>query len=213
MGRQLLAWLGLAALLVVAVVSAGWGGPSTGPGNRPATPSPQPEPVSAARAVALVRAVDIVPRDLPGRYRRTVARDATDLDAGDRLDLCGVAAPSQAFRMAAHRRAFVARSGERVHTEVVAYRPGRVAKALAALRALAPRCSRPVPPAPVEQPSTLALRVRTADLGERSTRHELLVLRRGDVLLLLEVDGAKGSLAVEVARRISARLESRLPDA
>jgi hypothetical protein len=206
MGRQVLAWVGLAALLVVAVASAGWGGPSAGP--RPASQAP------SAREVDLVRAVDLRAGDLPGRFRRVVARDATDLDAGDRLDLCGVAAPTQAFRVAAHRQAFVAPQGQRVRTEVVAYRPGRVEEALAALRALAPRCSRPVPPAQVQQPGTLALRLRTrSTVGGQgpSGRQELVVLRRGQLLTLLEVDGSTATATLDLARLLGGRLESRLP--
>jgi hypothetical protein len=206
MGRSLLAWGGLTVLVVLAVVTAGWG---NSPGTRPAR-TPAPDPAS------LVRKVDLDATDLSTGFREVTARDGTDLDVGDRLALCGAAVPAEGFRLAAHRRAFVAPGHRRIRTEVVAYRRGHGERALDELRDAAPTCARPVPPEPVEQPGTLALRVRGFDPVAGSVR-ELVVERRGDVIVLLEVDGRRGDvrrgrLALDLARVLSSRLESELPD-
>lgn len=162
-------------------------------------------------AAALVRSLDLERRDLPVGFRAVTARDGTDLDAGDRLELCGAAVPSTAFRLAAHRGAFLASGGRRVRTEIVAYRSGHIEPALAELRATAPRCTHAVSPDGVEQPSTLALDVRSAAPG--AVRRELLVQRRGDVLTLLEVDQATGPLPLALSRVLGAHLLWRLPTA
>ena len=112
----------------------------------------------------------------------------------------------------AHSAGFAAADGRRVGTRVIVYEDGRAEQALAELRAAAPGCSRPVPPGPVEQPGTLALRVRSTGSLNRSARHELVVERRGDVLVLLDTDRTTGRLTLDLARLLSGRLLSQLPD-
>jgi hypothetical protein len=213
--RRLVSWVAFAALVAVAVGTAGWGGTPAGRPARPPSPDPSPAAVSMspARAAAVTRAVDLVTGDLPGAFRRVPGRRASDLDVADRMRLCGAAVPSEAFRVAAHGEAFVARGGHRVRTQVVVYRQGRVEAALARLRAAPPSCAVPVRPEPVEQPATLALRVRLRSPAGPALREELVVERREDVLVLMEVDAPRGSMVLDLARLLSERLEARLPDA
>jgi len=213
--RSLLWWVAAAALIVAAVVTADWGsgGPATPPPARAA------QRVTSAREV---QDIDLTPRDVPAGFGQVTPRASSDLDPGDRLDLCGIPEPPEGRALAADRRAYVAADGRRIRTEVVAYRHYGADRALASLQALAATCARPVPPAPVEQPATLAMRVRSprpvADqpaAGHRARgplREELLVERRGNVLVLLQVDAPGGPLALDLARLVSLRLESRLPD-
>jgi hypothetical protein len=211
---RLLSWVAFAALVAVAVGTAGWGStPSARPDRLPsAHPSPVAVSMSAVRAARVTRDVDLALGDLPAGFRRVPARGATDLDVGDRLQLCGAAAPGEGFRIAAHRRAFVASGGRRVRTEVVVYEHDRVEAALAGLRTAPPSCALPVRPEPVEQPATLALRVRMRSPAGRILREELVVERREDVLVLMEVDAPRGSIVLDLARVLSERLESQLPD-
>jgi hypothetical protein len=213
--RRLLSWVAFAALVAVAVGTAGWGGTPSGGPARPSDPDRSPAAVSMsrARAAAVIRDVDLVAGDLPAGFRRVPARGASDLDVGDRLQLCGAAVPSEGSRVAAHRAAFVARGGRRIRTEVVVYRHDRVEGALARLRAAPASCAVPVRPEPVEQPATLALRVRLRNAAGRVLRDELVVERREDVLVLMEVDAPRGSVVLDLARVLSERLEARLPDA
>ena len=85
---------------------------------------------------------DLTLADLPsGGYREVQARSGNDLDPGDRLHLCGAAVPPATGRIAGHRRAYLGPGRRRVRTEVAVYADGGAARALDALRALAPRCS------------------------------------------------------------------------
>jgi hypothetical protein len=105
-----------------------------------------------------------------------------------------------------------------VRTQVVLYAAGGADRALTALRSVAPRCSRPVPPGRTELPSTLALDVTVGGPGA-AARSELLVERREDVLVLLRVDhpvdhpvhrtAGRAPLAIDLARLLAARLLSR----
>ncbi len=201
--RPWLSWLALAALVAVAVGTAGWGNDTSVRRHHPAA-APPPPWVSVPTAVNLAARVDLVRRDLPAGYREVTAR--TGLDPGDRLHLCGAAVPGAAGRIAGHHRAFVGPDGRRVRTEVAVYADDGAAGALDALRARAPRCSVPVPPGRVEQPSALALHVRLTgdDLG--SPRREVVVLRSGELLTVLEVDGSSAGRTIALARVLAARL-------
>ena len=207
--RQWLSWVAFAAVVVVAVATAGWGNDTSQPRRRqePAPSSTPSSGLTARAAVSLVERADLRPGDLPREYREVVARASGDLDPGDRLHLCGAAVPSERSRIAGHRMAFVTRDGRRVRTEVAAYRPGGAERALEALRDSAPRCTNAVPPRlrDDEVPSTLALRA-TVDSDAGSRRREVAVLRSGDVLLVLEVDGNPPSLTLDLSRLLAARL-------
>ena len=204
--RSLLWWVAAAALIVAAVVTADWGS-----GGRPVTPPPAraAQPVTSAREV---QDIDLTQRDVPAGFREVTPRAASDLDPGDRLDLCGIPEPPEERALAADRRAYVAADGRRIRTEVVAYRHYGADRALSSLHALAATCARPVPPEPVEQPATLALRVRSPGRLPGGLMEQLFVERSGNVLVLLQVDAPQGPLPLELARVLSLRLESRLPD-
>jgi hypothetical protein len=224
--RSVLWWLAVAALVAVALVGPDLSGLVSGPASghggkraataRPTGAAPRQPRVQSVSAVSVLYGVDLDRRDVPAGFREVTARGASDLEPGDRLDLCGTAAPPEGRRLAADRRAFVAADGRRIRTEVVAYRPGGAARALAVLRAVAPACTRPVLPGPVEQPGTLALWVRSPHrpANGRPGRlvEQLLVERRGDVLVVLQVDLPRGPLTLDLARLVSLRLESQLPD-
>ena len=210
--RRLLPWLAVVALVVAAVVTVHWGGGTSTPGR---TPSPVPEPMpstSLAEAESLAQGIRLRARDLPAGFAPSRVDTRTVLDPGAGLDLCGTAYPSDGSRLVAHSAGFAAADGRRVRTRVIVYRDGRAEQALAELRAAAPGCSRPVPPGPVEQPGTLALRVRSTGSLNRWARHELVVERRGDVLVLLDTDRTTVRLTLDLARLLSGRLLSQLPD-
>ena len=207
----------MTAVVAAAVLLAGWGNgaePSARPAPPPVrgTPLPAATSLSSAEAQSLVHNVRLEPRDLPPAFApaRADTRNVLDEQAG--VDLCGADYPSEEFRLAAHSTVFDAGDGRRVRTRVIAYERGRAEQALAELREAAPTCSRAVPPEPVEQPGTLALRVRSTGSMNRAARHELVVERRGDVLVLLDTDRTAGSLTLHLARRLGVRLVSQLPD-
>ena len=204
--RSLLWWAAAAGLVVAAVVTADWGS-----GNPPTSaPEAAAQPVTSAREV---QDLDLTRRDVPAGLREVTPRGSSDLDPGDRLDLCGVPEPPEERALAADRRAYVAPDGRRIRTEIVAYRHYGADRALASLQALAEACSsRPVPPGPGEQPATLAMSVRPPGRLPGALVEQLLVERRGNVLLVLQVDAPPGPLALNLARLLSLRLESRLPD-
>jgi hypothetical protein len=211
--RRLLSWVAFAALVAVAVGTAGWGGtPSRRPAQPPGPGPTTPVSMSPAAARRVTSHVDLALGDLPAVFRRVPARGATDMGVGDRLQLCGALVPDQGFRVAAHRAAFVASGGRRVHTEVVVYQHGRGQGALDRLSGLPASCAVPVPPEPVEQPGTLALRVRPRNAAGRILDSQLVVERREDVLVVMEVDAPRGSIVLDLARLLSERLEARLPD-
>lgn len=210
--RRVLPWLAVVALVVAAVVTVHWGGGTSTPGR---TPSPVRASLSLTdltEAENVAQRVRLRARDLPAGFVPGRVDTRTVLDPRARLDLCGAAYPSEGFRLVAHSAGFAAADGRRVGTRVIVYADGRAEQALAELRAAAPGCSRPVPPGPVEQPGTLALRVRSTGSLNRSARHELVVERRGDVLVLLDTDRTTGRLTLDLARLLSGRLLSQLPD-
>lgn len=215
---RLLAWLPVAAVVAAAVLLAGWGNgpdPSAAPAPPPTlrgTTFPATALLSDAEAQSLVHDIGLEPRDLPPAFAPAPAVTRTALDERAGVDLCGAAYPSEGFRLAAHSAVFDAGDGRRVRTRVIAYQRGRAEQALAELRAAAPACTRQVPPEPGEQPGTLALRVRSTGSMNRAARHELVVERRGDVLVLLDTDRAAGSLTLDLARRLGVRLVSRVPE-
>ena len=214
---RVLPWVGLVALLVAAVVTAGWGDGPAKP-SRERTPFPSatpsgspvadPTPLSPAAARRVTRNAALRSGDLPGDFVRTGDGHAL---AAPSLDLCGGHFASERYRVAAHRVTYRSRRSEgQVENVVVAYREGHVDQALAELEAAAPRCTRPVRPSSAEQPDTLALRVRrTGPAG--LVRQDLFVERRGDVLDLIRVDGRQGYLTLDLARRLGNRLEAQLP--
>ena len=200
--RPWLPWVGFAVLVVVAVAAAGFQGdaPSSARTDRP------PSGLTARAAVAVVEQVDLRRGDLPPGYREVQARGAEDLDPGDRLHLCGAAVPSEAARIAGHRGAFRTRDGRRVRTEVAAYRPGGAGRAVRALQAAAPSCSRPVDPSAATSASVV-LHVRlTRTSRSLAGPRDVVVQRRGDVVTVLEVDGRPARLAVDLSQVIDTRL-------
>ncbi|QWZ09005.1 hypothetical protein KRR39_04025 [Nocardioides panacis] len=204
--RQWLGWVASAAVVAVAVATAGWGNDTTVRRHQP-PPAVPPTSVSSVRPVALVARADLALSDLPGGYHEVQARSGNDLDPGDRLHLCGTAAPPASGRVAGHRRAFLAPDRRRVRTEIAVYADGGADRALDALRSLAPRCSRPVPPGGVELPSVLALHVALTRTTADPERREVVVLRSGEALAVLEVDGAAPARTIELARTVAARLD------
>jgi hypothetical protein len=93
-----------------------------------------------------------------------------------------------------------------MRTEVAVYADGGAARALDAVRTLAPHCSQPVPPGSVELPSVLALHVALVRTAADPEPREVVVLRSGDALAVLEVDGAGPARTNELARLVAARL-------
>jgi hypothetical protein len=200
MGRPLVSWGAVAVLLAVAVASAGWG-------SRPGTSAP-PRARSQAgytEAVRVVAGAALVRADLPAEFEQVPVHNRGERDEEAFLELCGSVVPSPQQRLVADGRVYAA-PGRRVQAVVVAYRPGGADRALARLRAAPGSCARPVRPRPVQQPATLALRVRTSDLADPGGRREVVVLRRGEVLTLLEVDGPRSALPLALARVLGARL-------
>jgi hypothetical protein len=204
--RQWLGWVASAAVVAVAVATAGWGNDTPQSRHQP-PPSVPPTSVSSVRPVALAARADLTPGDLPSGYHEVLARSGNDLDPGDRLHLCGAAVPSSTGRIAGHRRAFLASDRRRVRTEIAVYADGGADRALEALRTLATDCSRPVPPGRVELPSVLALHVALDRTATAPERREVVVLRSGEALAVLEVDGAAPARTVELARTVAARLD------
>lgn len=204
--RSLLWWAAAAALVVVAVVTADWGKGA----------SPAPPPVHRSHRLpspsVVVHAVNLTRRDVPAGFREVTPRASSDLEPGDRLDLCGIPEPPEDRALVADRRAYVVPDGRRIRTEVVAYRPFGADRALSSLLALAATCARPVPPGPGEQPATLAMRVRTHGRLPGGLGEQLFVERRGNVLVLLQVDLRPGPLPLDLARLLSLRLETQIPD-
>ncbi|MEO5708694.1 MAG: hypothetical protein ABIQ59_02575 [Nocardioidaceae bacterium] len=203
--RQWLPWLAVAVLVAVAVGTAGWGNETSVRRHRPSS-VPSSATVSSVRPVALVARADLVPGDFSPAYREVLARAGNDLDPGDRLHLCGAAAPPAAGRIAGHRRAFLGPDGERVRTEVAVYSDGGADHAVDALRDQAAACSEAVPPRRVEVPSVLALHVRLDRTAAQPGLRELLVLRSGDAVAVLESDGLPPARTIDIARLVAARL-------
>jgi hypothetical protein len=205
MGRPLVSWGAVAVLLAVAVASAGWGsGPGAAPPPRARSQAVYTEAVRVVAGAALVR------RDLPAGFERVPVHNRGERDEEAFLELCGSVVPSPLHRLVADGRVYAA-PGWRVQAVVVAYRPGGADRALARLRSAPPSCARPVRPQPVQQPATLAMRVSTNDPADPDARREVVVLRRGDVLSLLAVDGPRSALPLGLARVLGARLLA--PDA
>jgi hypothetical protein len=208
--RRVFLWIGAGVLVLVALVTAGWGDgpvPNRPPPAPARPPAGSPTLMSAAEADNVVRTSALAASDLPPGFRRVASRYGLDDPS---LRLCGATYGSERFRIAAHRVAFRAPEGHgQVRSIVVAYQPGYAARAIAELEAAAPRCARPVKPTAEQQPDLLALRVRVA--GPGLLPYDLVVERRGDVLSLLEVDTTQDRLTLALARRLGNRLESRQP--
>jgi hypothetical protein len=215
--RRVLPWLAMAALVAAAVVTAGWGS-GRSPRPVPTLPSEAPSSslagtsLSVGLAQRLARAVRLVPADLPRGFADDPAGADTEVDEETGLDLCAASYPSDGQRLATRSEVFRDPVGRRVRTRVVVYQEGAADAALAELRQAAPRCTRAVRPRPVQQPDTLALRVLATGSLNRAARHELVVERRGDVLVLLDTDRVSGSTTLDLARTLGRRLVARLPD-
>jgi hypothetical protein len=205
--RRLLPWAGVVAIVVAALVTAGW---HNEPASRPPTapPSHAAKQLSASEAKRVVRDAVLRLGDLPRDFRQ-VASGSGLTDPS--LDLCGITFDSERFRLASHHMAFEAPDGgSRVASVVVAFQPGFAARAIAELEAGAARCATAVRPSAEMQPDLLAIRVRVR--GSRDAPpHDLLVERRGDVLSLLDVDDRLGRLTLPVARGLGNRLEALQP--
>jgi hypothetical protein len=205
--RRLLPWAGVAAIVVAALVTAGW---HNEPASVPQAPTPSPDAtaLSASEAKRVVREATLVQGDLPGGFRMVASGSGLSRPS---LDLCGLTFDSERFRLASHRVVLEApNGGGRITSVVVAFQPGYAARAIAELEATAPRCSRPVRPSAQMQPDLLALRVRVAG-ASGVPPHDLLVERRGDVLSLLDVDDRLGRLTLPIARGLGNRLEALQP--
>jgi hypothetical protein len=198
--RPLVSWGAVAVLLAVAVASAGWV-------SRPHHPAPPRERSEAVYdgAVRAVAGAQLQLRDLPAGFEQVPVHNRGERDAEAFLELCGAVVPSRLLQLVADGRVYSA-PGRRVRAVVVSYQPGGADRALAGLRSVPRSCARPVPPRPVQQPATLAMRVSTTDPAAPGARREVVVLRRGDVLSLLEVDGPRSGLPLELARVLGARL-------
>lgn len=203
--RHWLSWLAVAALVAVAVGTAGWGN-ETPVRRHPSAPVPRSVTVSSVHPIALVARADLVRADVASGYREIRARAGGDLDRGDVLRVCGEVVPRPLDRVASHRRAFLGPRDRRIRTEVGVYRRDGAARALDALRDLAARCAEPVPPGHVELPSVLALHVRLAPSRAHPGRRDLVALRSGDALTVLEDDGAGLTSTIELSRVLAARL-------
>ena len=214
--RRLLEWLPVAAVVVAAVLVAAWG-QRTDTLEEPA-PIPRQQPfagatsLSSAEAQSLVHNVRLEPRDLSGDFAPVVAHPQAALDEQPGGELCGASYPSNRFRLAMRSDGFRAEDGRRVRTRVIVYENGRAEQAVGELRAAAPACTRTVPPEPVQQPGTLALRVRSTGSLDRPGRKELVVERRGDIMVLLETERLPATLTLDLARRLSVRLVTLLPE-
>jgi hypothetical protein len=77
------------------------------------------------------------------------------------------------------------------------------------VRRAAPACTRAVPSAPAQQPGTLALRVRSTGMTQG---RELVVERRGDVLVLLHTQRLASLQTLALARRLGVRLVTLQPE-
>lgn len=205
--RRLLPWAGVVAIVVAALVTAGW---HNEPARAPAAPSPSPAvtPLSESRAQQVVRRAALRQSDLPPGFRASTSGSRSPVRG---LRLCGVTIDSWRSRLASHLVAFEAPGGAGgVISVVVAFQPGFAARAIDELEAAAPRCAVPVRPTAEMQPDLLALRVRVMGTRPRPP-HDLLVERRGDVLSLLDVDDRLGRLTLPIARRLGNRLEALQP--
>jgi hypothetical protein len=212
---RVLPWLVLAALVVAAVLGAGWhtgGTLAPGSADPSGAASPAGTSLSEAHAQRLARTVRLLPGDLPRGFLPDPAGPDTTVDEETGLDLCAASFPSDGSRLAARSEVFSDPVGRRVRTRVVVYRDGAAEQALAELRRAAPRCTRAVPPRPVQQPDTLALRVLSTGSLNRAARHELVVERRADVVVLLDTDRLSGATMLRLARTLGGRLVARLPD-
>jgi hypothetical protein len=209
MGRALLSWVGFAVLVGLAVVSAGWGGgPPRGPSQAPA-PTPSRSHAAYVVGARAARVDDLTRLDLPAGFHRVRPRDRAERDADDRLEVCGRPVPDTGHRLGVHGRDFATASGQRVRTLVSVYAPGAVEAVLDRLRATTSACAAPVAAQPVQQPDTMALRVRlpAPSGGPGVARHaELVALRRGDVLTLLHVEGMPAPRTLDLARLLDRRL-------
>lgn len=215
--RRLLEWLPVVGVVVAAVLLAGWGEGNSSLEESAPAPTPRLRPfadatsLSGAEAQSLVRNVRLEPRDLSADFAPVAVRSRVALDEQPGGDLCGAVYPSDAFRLAMRSDAFRAEGGRRVRTRVIAYERGRAEQAVGELRAAAPACTRPVPPEPVQQPGTLALRVRSSGTPGRPGGRELVVERRGDVVVLLDTERLPASTTLDLARRLSVRLVTLQP--
>jgi hypothetical protein len=206
--RRVFPWLGLAALLLVVVATVGWHNEPAASRRAPNPPPPQPS-MSLPEASSVVSGSTLVQSDLPEGFRPAVSDDPT---SDPSLTLCGVTFDNEGARIAAHRVSFLAPRGRgQLRSVVVAFQRGYASWALSEIEAAAGICTRPVRPSAEQQPDLLALRVRTT-ARPGVPRHDLVVERRGDVLSLLDVDDRLDRLTLPLARRLSLRLEGRLPD-
>jgi hypothetical protein len=204
--RRVLPWVGLVALLVVVVATVDWHNtPAPVPVSRHKAPAEKSLSAQAARR--LIRNAALVRGDLPRGYRATSENRLLDPS----LVLCGITFDNEGARLATYHAAFLAPGGGHVRSVVIAFQPDYAAWALSEIEAAAAICARPVRPSAEQQPDLLALRVRTIR-REGPPRQDLVVERRGDVLSLLEVDDRLDRLTLPLARRLSRRLEARLPD-
>ena len=208
--RPWLSWLAFAALVAVAVGTAGWGN-DTSVQRHPHVPVPPSVSVSTVGPVELVARADLVRGDLPSSFHEVPARPGNELGPGDRFHVCGGAVPPVAGRLAGHRRAFLGPGGQRVRTEVAVYADGAADGAITALRDQAGPCSESELPGRFELPSVLALHVRLTRTAAQPGLREVIALRSGDALTVLETDGIMPARTIDLARLLAARLDPPAP--
>ena len=208
--RPWLSWLAFAALVAVAVGTAGWG-TDTSVQRHPHVPVPPSVSVATVGPVELVARADLVRGDLPSSFHEVPARPGNELGPGDRFHVCGGAVPPVAGRLAGHRRAFLGPGGQRVRTELAVYADGAADGAITALRDQAGPCSESELPGRFELPSVLALHVRLTRTAAQPGLREVIALRSGDALTVLETDGIMPARTIDLARLLAARLDPPAP--
>lgn len=219
MSRSVLSWLALAALLAVAVVTAGWGGPPDP--SRPAPPASVPRTGVSFDALA---SVALRPRDLPSGY--TVQSDlyGRELDDTPGRDVCGRALSGDSRRLAA-REIVLLGDGRRVTGGVASYERAGASDVLEQLRAAVSSCPRGPAPhrlrglsfldrryavvATDDGPTSLTLLLTVTDRAGHRRRSEVVYRRHDQVLSVLTVDPVEGR-ADPVVRRTAAVLAARL---
>ncbi|MEO5708695.1 MAG: hypothetical protein ABIQ59_02580 [Nocardioidaceae bacterium] len=220
--RNQLPWAALVALLVVAVVTAGWGGSPDSPGSRrPAPPDGAPGPGVSSDALA---SVALRPRDLPSGF--TVQSDlyGRELDDAPGRDVCGRALTGDARRLAA-REIVLLGDGRRVTGEVASYERSGTSDVLRQVRASVSSCPRGAAPHRLRGiqsldrryavvttdagPASLTLLLTVTDRAGHRRRSEVVYQRNAQVLSVLTVDPVDGREDPFV-RRTAAVLATRL---
>jgi hypothetical protein len=218
-------------LLLAALLSACGGSDSTA--GEPAIDSARSGTTHLTEA-EMVRAVEVRPDDLPGKYGSTnrFGEAGDGVDGYVTLDMCGAAFASEDLRTARHQVAYSAPDGDSISTETVAYESRGAQQAMAELRDAIANCPKgfvrsnvagqpihklAIKALPEEadwQEDTLAMRVTVTPENEPGMSGVLIFQRRGDLMTAVYVwAGPRTSpeLAADVASLLSERLEAAAP--